>query len=74
MAEDEYLCSWKGLVTESVMVQKKAARIMYVLQDEGSGVLKLEDANRICGLLKNVNSILSAVIRDIDRSRFREDI
>ncbi|MHA2046938.1 MAG: hypothetical protein ACW99G_19275 [Candidatus Thorarchaeota archaeon] len=59
---------YAALVTESVMSQKLASRLMYTLQTEGYGALQVEDMRRIRGLLENINSILRVAIKDYDKS------
>lgn len=60
---------YQFLVTESVMCQKFAARIMYILQTEGWGTISREDAERIRGKLDKIDSGLREVVLDIDSSR-----
>ena len=62
---------YKELVTESVVCQKQAARLMYTLQTEDPSGYTVSDIARMHGLLENVTSIMGAVLRDEDRSRIR---
>lgn len=65
---------YSKLVTQSVWVSRKANRIQYTFLTEMWNCLTPADRVRIHSLLENVDSILGAVLRDMDRSMIRKEI